>query len=425
MLILIPHRAAETLRGAGPWGRLTLRIDRPEGRAVVAGISQRGNGIIPVDPDLRSRLLSSCDTTPTGYWYRASAELHAIWIELRKRCNTATALDIFKAHVPSGFKAPGAEGYLALTHAPGMQDAFPEHHLPDLLAWHITPTQAVPLAVSAEPAITGIQQLDGHWPTQRLQQTRVMLIGTGSIGSATAHALAGYGVGHLTLVDPDRLDWHNLVRHTSARQHIGRLKVDALAEELAALRPDTVTAPLALNVITDADRIRALLTDTDLAVCTADGVAARRVTGHLARRAGLTAVLACVLNDGAIGEIMRLRPRPGHGCLTCRRQHLIEAGGIDPEPALDAGYGTGTPHRPMTAVGPDLHLVAHLAAKTAVASILERAGHPDQRLPGEHALIALRRQPDWAPPFDLARTTELRWLPASPPQDGCPTCETP
>ncbi|MGW8558111.1 ThiF family adenylyltransferase [Streptomyces tubercidicus] len=344
MLILIPHRAAETLRGAGPWGRLTLRIDRPEGRAVVAGISHRENSIIPVDPDLRSRLLGSYDSTPTGYWYRASAELHAIWIELRKRRNAATALDIFKTAVADGFRTPGPGGYLALT---------------------------------------------------------------------------------LALVDPDRLDWHNLVRHTSARQHIGRFKVDALAEELAALRPDTATTPLALNVITDADRVRAHLTDADLAVCTADGVAARRVTGHLARRAGLTAVLACVLNDGALGEIMRLRPRPGHGCLTCRRQHLIEAGGIDPEPALDAGYGTGTTHRPMTAVGPDLHLVAHLAAKTAVASILERAGHPDQRLPGEHALIALRRQPDWAPPFDLARTTELRWLPADPPRNGCPTCETP
>ncbi|MEV5480029.1 MULTISPECIES: HesA/MoeB/ThiF family protein [Streptomyces] len=425
MLILIPHRAAETLRGAGPWGRLTLRIDRPEGRAVVAGISHRENSIIPVDPDLRSRLLGSYDSTPTGYWYRASAELHAIWIELRKRRNAATALDIFKTAVAGGFRTPGPGGYLALTHAPGMQYAFPEHHLPDLLAWHITPAQAAPLAVSVEPVTTGIHQLDGHWPTQHLQQTRVMLIGTGSIGSATAHALAGYGIGHLTLVDPDRLDWHNLVRHTSARQHIGRFKVDALAEELAALRPDTATTPLALNVITDADRVRAHLTDADLAVCTADGVAARRVTGHLARRAGLTAVLACVLNDGALGEIMRLRPRPGHGCLTCRRQHLIEAGGIDPEPALDAGYGTGTTHRPMTAVGPDLHLVAHLAAKTAVASILERAGHPDQRLPGEHALIALRRQPDWAPPFDLARTTELRWLPADPPRNGCPTCETP
>lgn len=425
MLILIPRRAADALRTAGPWGRLALRVNRPETLAVVSGISQRENSIITVDPGPRSRLQGHCEAVPTGYWYRASTELHAMWFALRARRNTAIRLDAFKDQVPSGFRAPGAAGYLAITHAPGTKDAFPEQNLPDLLAWHITPSGANPVAASAEPDTSGIHQLDDYWPVKELQQTRIMLIGTGSIGSATAHALAGYGVGHLILVDPDRLDWHNLIRHTSAYKHIGRLKVNALAEELAALRPDTTTAPQALNVITDADHIRALLPDTHLVVCTADGVAARRVTGHLARRAGLTAVLACVLNDGALGEIMRLRPRPGHGCLTCRRQSLIEAGGIDPEPALDAGYGTGTPHRPMTAVGSDLHLVAHLAAKTAVASILERAGHPDQRLPGEHALLALRRQPDWAPPFDLARTTELRWLPATPPRSGCPTCETP
>lgn len=127
----------------------------------------------------------------------------------------------------------------------------------------------------------------------------------------------------------------------------------ALAEELAALRLDTTVTPLPLDVIEHADHIRALLADTHLVECTADGVAPRRVTGHLARRAGLTSVLACVLQDGALGEILRLRPWPQHGCLTCRRQCLAEAGGLDPEPALDAGYGTGTHHRPTTAVGSD------------------------------------------------------------------------
>ncbi|WGD45257.1 hypothetical protein [Streptomyces cathayae] len=37
-------------------------------------------------------------------------------------------------------------------------------------------------------------------------------------------------------------------------------------------------------------------------------MAARRVTGHLARRADRTAILACVLQYGALGEIIRLHP---------------------------------------------------------------------------------------------------------------------
>ncbi|MET9834793.1 ThiF family adenylyltransferase [Streptomyces sp. NPDC006385] len=425
MLILIPQSAATIMRSLGPWGRLSLRINHPEHFAVVRGLSERAEGILPVEPPPEQRLLGSYPAVSTGWWCRVHADLHLIWLALRARRGMLMKLDAFRAAVPNGYKAPGDPGYWAITHAPGLKDAYPEHDLPDLVAWHVTREGAQPISVSVEPEATGIRQLRDHWPVEELQNTRVMLIGAGSIGSATAHALAGYGVGHVTLVDPDRLDWHNLVRHTSSRRHVGRSKVTALAEELASLRPDTAVTPLSLDVIEHADRIRALLADTHLVVCTADGVAPRRVAGHLARRAGLTAVLACVLQDGALGEILRLRPWPQHGCLTCRRQSLAEAGGLDPEPALDAGYGTGTRHRPMTAVGSDLHLVAQLTAKAAVATVLERAGHPDQRLPGEHALLGLRRQPDWAPPFNLSYTNELRWLPATPPRSGCPTCEAP
>jgi hypothetical protein len=93
-------------------------------------------------------------------------------------------------------------------------------------------------------------------------------------------------------------------------------------------------------VVADADQIRALLTRTGLVVCAADGVAPRRVVSHLARRAGLDTVVACVLEDGGLGEILRLRPWKDCGCLVCQRQTLAATGGLDPEPTLDAGYGT-------------------------------------------------------------------------------------
>jgi hypothetical protein len=90
---------------------------------------------------------------------------------------------------------------------------------------------------------------------------------------------------------------------------------------------------------------------------------------------------------------------------------------------LDADYGTGTTHRPMTAVGSDLHLVGQLAAKVSVATLLERCGHPDQTLAGEHGVIGLRPQVGLAPPFDVDGSATIRWLPAKPPRPDCPTCE--
>lgn len=424
MLILLPYLAAATIRQAGAWGYLTLRISDPDQLAVVCALSEGNNFRVSVDPGPAERLLTNCDAVPTGLWYRVNPDLHLAWKQCHARKDMGISRTAFRDAVHSGYQIFGVP-HLVLTYAPGVDEAFPDAAVPDLAAWQVGPDGVFPLDILVQPAATGIAQLDQHWPVVPLQKASALLVGAGSIGSATAHALAGYGIGGLVLMDPDRLSWHNLVRHTSDGRYVGRHKVTALAEELTRLRPETRVHPLPWDVITQADRVRALLPAVDIVVCTADGVAARRTVSHLSRRAGVTAVLACVLQDGAIGEVLRLRPWSRHGCLTCRRRALVNTGGMDPEPALDAGYGTGTRHRPMTAVGPDLHLVAHLAAKTAVATVLERAGHPDQRLPGEHALLALRRQPDFSPPFDLDRTGDLRWLPATPPEPGCPTCESP
>ena len=109
--------------------------------------------------------------------------------------------------------------------------------------------------------------------------------------------------------------------------------------------------------------------------------------------------------DGAFGEIIRLRPWPGRGCLLCQRAHLVSIGTMDPEPALDSGYGTGTTHRPMTAVGSDLALVGQYAAKLTVATLLEGAGHHDQRIELDSAVIGLRGELAAPEQLRLSRTS--------------------
>jgi hypothetical protein len=43
---------------------------------------------------------------------------------------------------------------------------------------------------------------------------------------------------------------------------------------------------------------------------------------------------------------------------------------------------------------------------------------------GEYAITGLRRDVSAAPPFDV-ETGQVRWLPAAPQRNGCPTCGTP
>ena len=46
----------------------------------------------------------------------------------------------------------------------------------------------------------------------RLKAARVVVIGAGGIGAGVIPALAGAGIGHLTIVDGDRVELSNLQR---------------------------------------------------------------------------------------------------------------------------------------------------------------------------------------------------------------------
>jgi hypothetical protein len=166
--------------------------------------------------------------------------------------------------------------------------------------------------------------------------------------------------------------------------------------------------------------MRPLFAEADIVIVTSDGIDSRRTANHIARRAGTPAIFACVLANGAYGEIVRITPCVG--CLLCARAELRERGGIAPEATLDRGYGTGTRHLPMTAVTGDLGLVGQLAAKTAVATLLEPKGFRDQRLPGDHAVIGLRPLPGKPPPFNLEEAGAVAWAPVPPARPRCPTC---
>ena len=66
-----------------------------------------------------------------------------------------------------------------------------------------------------------------------IARLHVGIVGLGSVGCLVAEAIARMGVGRVTLIDPDRIEEHNLDRllYGTVRD-IGRLKVDAAAEAM-------------------------------------------------------------------------------------------------------------------------------------------------------------------------------------------------
>lgn len=427
-VFVLPAEAAAKMRAASAQrGGLSMVRHAPDDLWVVT-MFQDGNAgnRLPTRPASGQDFLRRSETiTYVGAWHRAPVEAQFWHYMLWRRPGKCIPTEELRRLLPGLPRARRDEALLVVAHCPEVSDLEGTHPMEEFAGWSLTSEEAAPVALVVEPAAFGKVQLVGHWPVETLLDRAVLVVGVGSLGSAAADALAGYGVGRIDLLDPDRLLWHNTVRHVLGDRDIGRHKAAALAEHLDARYDWLDVRPHVADVVRDADLVRSLLSDVDAVVCAADGIAPRRVVSHLARRARKDAVLTSVLEDGALGEVLRLRPAPDQGCLLCRRADLYDSVRMEPERTQERGYGDGNPHRPMTAVGPDIALVGDLAAKVTVASILERAGHADQRLPGEHLVVGLRLRKAYKQPYNAARTGDMKWWPATPPRKGCVTCSPP
>lgn len=76
--------------------------------------------------------------------------------------------------------------------------------------------------------------LENH---KRIKNAHVAIAGLGGLGSNVAVMLARAGVGSLHLVDFDRVEGSNLNRQIYKMKHLGRMKTEALAEEIREINP--------------------------------------------------------------------------------------------------------------------------------------------------------------------------------------------
>lgn len=78
----------------------------------------------------------------------------------------------------------------------------------------------------------------GKDSTIRIANTRVIIFGVGGVGSWCAESLIRSGIGHLTMVDFDRVCETNINRQLMATSEtVGRVKAEVLKERLQTINP--------------------------------------------------------------------------------------------------------------------------------------------------------------------------------------------
>ena len=169
----------------------------------------------------------------------------------------------------------------------------------------------------------------GRESQNTIARLKVGIVGLGSVGCIVAEAIARIGITQITLIDPDKVEEHNLDRllYGTARD-VGKLKVDLAAQ---AMRRNATAEKIEINVLPlsvhEEAAYKAAL-DCDILFSCVDRPVPRDVLNFIAQ-----AHLIPVIDGGIAVETERRQDRlssahwrahivtPYHQCLRCSRQY--------------------------------------------------------------------------------------------------------
>ena len=171
---------------------------------------------------------------------------------------------------------------------------------------------------------------------------RVGIVGVGSVGCMVAEALARIGIENLVLIDPDKVEMHNLDRLLYAGvSDVGRLKVELAAQHLR----NSATAGN-FKVQTHAEPIqnkRAYLSalDCDLLFSAVDRPLPKDLLNHIAYAHCIPVISGGVFidnkPDGTLGQAAwsTVTVGPAYRCLRCDGQYTSSDVVMDVDGSLD------------------------------------------------------------------------------------------
>ncbi len=146
---------------------------------------------------------------------------------------------------------------------------------------------------------------------KKLTSAKVAIIGAGGIGSAVIPALAGAGVGRLTIIDGDTVDLANLHRQPIYRESDeGSGKAELAAAFARSLNHFVEAVPVADRLTRD--DASALLADHDLVVDGSDNFATRLAVGDACVVLGVPLVSAAAIQFQA--QVGLFEGRPCYRC---------------------------------------------------------------------------------------------------------------
>lgn len=176
-------------------------------------------------------------------------------------------------------------------------------------AWKEHPANLIPARTELFSRSKGILEVGA------LADKRVMIVGLGSFGSQIAIELAKAGVGSFSLMDFDRVEIHNLARHTCTLNELGRLKTDAITDAILGKNPYAKVDRFPININRHLDLMSAEVRRADIVICATDNNESRFNLSKTLEQEGRSGIFGRAVTRAEGGDVFVYRP--GEACYCC------------------------------------------------------------------------------------------------------------
>lgn len=148
-----------------------------------------------------------------------------------------------------------------------------------------------------------------------LEKKRVMIVGLGSFGSQIAIELAKAGVGQFALMDFDRVELHNLARHTSTTNDLGRLKTDVISDAIVGKNPYAIVEKYPIDINDHPDLLVEQSKKANLVICATDNNRSRFNLSDALVKTSTIGIFGRAITRAEGGDVFIYRP--GGPCYCC------------------------------------------------------------------------------------------------------------
>ena len=144
---------------------------------------------------------------------------------------------------------------------------------------------------------------------KKIENSKICIVGLGSLGSSVAELLTRSGVKHLTLIDRDVVEPTNLQsQHLYTQEDINKPKTESIKTHLKKINPD-----INLNLIFDHLNFENINIEENIIIDCTDNLETRFLLNEYTLKNNKTLIHAsCIRNQGNIYIITKDRP-----CLQC------------------------------------------------------------------------------------------------------------